>query len=234
MGEIACRFAIDFYTFHSEAFEKSRHDNASHGIYGIKCHFESGLAHCFHVHCIKGEHCIYVGVCEILFRNGSNGVHSGEIEIVLFCAFEYCGSFFGVQEFAFFIQEFQCVPLFWVMRCCKDDSSVRLFEYYCHFRSRGGGISGLDYVHSAGYQRAAYELFHHLSGNPGILAYYYTVALSCRFWPAFPELDAVGVCEFYDVDRSQSFSRSPADGSADSGNGFDKCHGYCVLVSSFT
>ena len=160
---MAGRFAIHFDAFHSQPFEELRHDDASHGIHRIEGHLEAGLLHSLHVHGFQSQDGIYMCISEVFLDDCTERVHIGEIEILLFRAFQNGRAFSRIQEFPFLVQEFECIPLFRVMRCCQYDTSVCLFEYDSHFRSRSGCIAGLDHVHAAGDEGTADELFHHFS-----------------------------------------------------------------------
>ena len=85
---------------------------------------------------------------------------------------------FGItQEFAFFIKEFKRIPLFWVMACRKDDTTVGSFHCYCQFRCRGGCQTDIYYVTATSYKCAGNYIVYHFTGDSCISAYYYFASL---------------------------------------------------------
>ena len=164
------RSAVDLYAFHTEALEKPRHDDATDRIHRIESHLESGLADSLRIHGIKSKHCVYMLVGKVFFLDMPYGVNIAEIEIVLLCAGKDLRSFLCIQELPFLIQELQGIPLLRIVGSGQDYPSVSLFKDYSHFCSRCRSISGLYHIHAAGHKSPAYDLLHHLAGDPGILA----------------------------------------------------------------
>ncbi len=61
-------------------------------------------------------------------------------------------SFDTVQEFSVFIQQFQGIPLFWIVGSGKSDATVGTFERNSHFHRWRRGKSQIDYVDSKTHQ----------------------------------------------------------------------------------
>ena len=168
-------------------------------------------------------------VCEIVFFNHSELLHGCKVKSLAISTFEYGCPFFCIEEFAFFIEKFEGVPLARVVGGGNDYASVSTGESHCHFGGRCGSKSSLHHIHSAGYEGAAYNVFHHLSAKAGILADHHLVAFSLCLGTSFAKFGAISVCEFYDVNGCQSISRGSSYGSAYSGNGFYQCHKFVFL-----
>ena len=172
-------------------------------------------------------------VCEIVFLYNSELFHGSKVKCFVLSTFEYGCTFCCIQEFTLLVEEFERVPLAGVMGGGDDDTAVGPCESHCHFCGRSGGESGLDHIHTAGNECSTDYVLNHFSAETGILADNHLVAFPFSFWASFTQLAAIGVGEFYDVNRGEGITGCSSYGSANSGNGFYECHKY-VFYSSLT
>ena len=150
MGEITGGLAVEAYAFDTKPFEKTRHDDTSHGVDRVKDHFELGFLDGFHINVRTRNDGVQVLLGVVMFRHLSQFVHSGEIEFTLGGQVEYRPSFGGGQEFPVAIEQFKGIPLAGVMGSSDDDPSVSLRESHRHFGCGRRGQSDTDHIDSAG------------------------------------------------------------------------------------
>ena len=73
-------------------------------------------------------------------------------------------------------------------------------------------------------RRAHHQLLYHVAGHAGILAYDYLVALAVGLRFALGESGGISSRKFDNIDGGKGASRGASDGSANTGNGFNKSH----------
>ena len=112
---------------------------------------------------IQGKDGIYMHVREIFLCHMPDRVHIAEIEALIFSTGKYCSALFGIEKLPFFIEQFQRIPLLRVVGRSEYNAAIGLLEDDGHLCCRGRGISGLDYIYTAGQKSAADHLLHHLS-----------------------------------------------------------------------
>ena len=224
MGKVPGGIAVELYTFDTKAFKQPRHNNSPDGIDGIHDHGESRRLYGWDIHGLKGEHSVQMAVCEVFFGDCSELVDFGEIKVFLLCKVKYCLPLRCGEKFSLVVQKFKGVPLAGVVRRRKYDTSVGLREQHCHFSSGGGCKTAFYHIYTASDKGSDHQLFHHVSRQTGVFSDDYLVFRSVRAGFSYGESGGIGRGEFDDINRSQSSARLPADGSADTGNGFYKCH----------
>ena len=95
---------------------------------------------------------------------------------------QHLGTFGGVKEFAVLIQEFQSIPLTWVVACGKDYASAGTLLRYSYFGCRSGCKSDVHDIEAHSHQGAAYHILHHLARDACITAHYNLIARNlCGF-----------------------------------------------------
>ena len=172
-----------------------------------------------------------MSIGKILFLNDTKRVNICKAEILSLSTCQNSCALFCIQELTLLVKEFESIPLLRIVRCRKDDTSICLFKHHCHFRCRSGSKTCLHHIHTAGNQRSADKLLHHISGKTGILADNNFISFAVSFRTTLSHLLAVSVSELYNVERRKPLARSAAYGSADAGNGFDQCHIFKFLKS---
>ena len=95
----------------------------------------------------------------------------------------------------------------------NDDAATSAFHRDCDFGRGGRGESDVDYVEAHSHKCSANHVLHHGSGDAGISADHYLVALdrSCA-----ANEGCVGRCELYDIEGIERVSSFSSDGSSDS------------------
>ena len=232
--KVSGRVAVKADTLDAQAFQETRHDDAAHRVDGIYHHGEMRRLDGFHVHGGQGQDGIQVPVREIFFLDGAQLVYLGKVEVFFLCKIQHGLAFYGSEEFAFVVQELKGVPLARVVAGGEDDAAVCLGKQHGHFRGGGRGKTAFDYIDSAADEGAYNQLLYHITGHTGVFAHdnFITLAVGLRF--ALGEGSSIGRREFDNVNRGQSATRGAADGSANTGNGFDKSHVIvCLIIQSY-
>ena len=86
-----------------------------------------------------------------------------EIEVFGFSDSQYLFSLEVIEELAFLVEEFECVPLLGIVASSEDNSTRCLEACNCEFGSRCGGKSDIDDIVAHTYECAANELVHHFA-----------------------------------------------------------------------
>ena len=111
VGKFTGRIAVELYAFHSQPFEKTRHDDASDGIDGVHDNLETGLAYSLGINGFQCKYGIDVLVREITLLHLSELIDRGEIEMLLLRAVKDCLSLGGRKELTVFIEKLKGIPL---------------------------------------------------------------------------------------------------------------------------
>ena len=70
-------------------------------------------------------------------------------------------------------------------------------------------------IHTASYQRTAYQFLYHLAAESCIPSYNHLILGAIRLL-ALTQFRTIGIAEFYNINRGQSVSHSASDSSTDS------------------
>ena len=154
-------------------------------------------------------------ISEVLLLDLSEVIHLCECEVLSLSACKHRCTLCRIKELTLLVEELEGVPLLRVMRSCKDDTSVSLFENHSHLCRRSRAESSLHNVNAASDQCSAHKVLDHVAGKTCVLTYNDLIALSRRLWSALAHLLAISVSELYNVKRRESLARCTADCSAD-------------------
>ena len=140
-------------------------------------------------------------------------IHVCILKVFGFCNTEHLVSFCGIEELALGVEEFQGVPHSRIVAGSNDDAATSPFHRDCDFGCGSRGESDVDYVEAHSHKRSANHILHHRSGDAGISADHYLVALdrSCT-----ADEGCVGRCELYYIEGIERVSSPSSDGSSDS------------------
>src|SRR5690606_5228101 len=97
-------------------------------------------------------------------------IYLSKFKILFLRNIQYFGTFVRIYKFAFGIKQLQCVPLFWVMRCCKDNTAMCLQFRYHNLYSRCGGKSEVHYMYTKSLKRGCNQRINHGAGDACIAA----------------------------------------------------------------
>ena len=153
-------------------------------------------------------------------------VHISILEILLFSDVEYDSTISSSQEFSFFIQQFQGIPLTRIMRGSNDDSTICARHTYGKFCCRRGGKSDVYYIITYSHQRSANHILHHLARDTGITSYHYLIGTALT---VTTDKHGISRGELHDIKGIQGIARRTTYCSTDTRNRFNKCHVFLVL-----
>ena len=122
------------------------------------------------IHGIQSQHCVQMFVRIVVFGDVAEIVHIREVEILCFGKVKDSLTFYCCKEFSTVVEQFESIPLAWVVGGCEDDSAVGLGEGHGHFCGRGGGETNLHDIHATGHQGADDKVLDHLAGQSCVLA----------------------------------------------------------------
>ena len=218
--EIAGRFTVEFfYMFHTQTFKKFRENDTAYRVHTVNRYTEIGFLDSFYIYQVESQYTVDMFlIISQVFAIRAQVVYIGIVEFLSLSNTKYFIAFGCIQKFTMFIQQFQCVPLFRVMRSCQDNTATGAFHCYSKFCGRGRSKINVYYIPAHSHQCADYYVFYHFTGNAGITSHNNLITLCLA---GSTNQSSISRGEFYNVKRVQSFSRSSADSSADSRDRFD-------------
>lgn len=119
------------------------------------------------------------------------------------------------------IEQFERIPLFRVVAGGKNNAAVGLLAGNGQFDRGGGGQSDIDDIHPAAAERTFDDRGGHFAREARIAADY-DLQPASRMLSFEPF--GISRCEFYEIQRGEVVAGRSADGSANTGNGFNQCH----------
>ena len=211
MGEVARRFAVQQCIFHTDLVEQFGQDNASDRVDCVYTDTELAGFNGFQVCQFECFHCVDVALVErVVLPVVSKLVYVGIVEIFLFCYVEHGSTVCSRQEFALVVQQFQCVPLAWIVRCRYNNATIGTFHAHGKLRSRCSCQANVHYIGANTHERAAHYVLYHLAGDACIASdnnlQLLSRVLSCN-------VSSISRCEFNNVKWVQSVARRSANGT---------------------
>ena len=220
MLEVSCRLAIQFfYMFHAQLFQQLRKNDTSNRVYTVNSHMEICLADCFYVYQIQCQHAVNVLlVIRIIFCILAQMIYISKLKSFSFCDTENFISFFLIQEFPMFIQQFQCIPLLWIMACSQDNTTTSTFHSNSQFCGRSRSQTDVYHIKSHPHQCSTYHIFHHFARDTGITSDNDFVTL---YRGCLTNQRSVSRSKLYNIQRIQPFAGMASDSSTNTGNRFN-------------
>ena len=130
MGEIAVRLLVEEGVFHAEAVKQLWQNDASNGVYGIDTDSETSLSDCLYIDEWKAEDALHVSLVIMLCCQVAEVVDIGILKTLFGGYLQHLLSIGCGQELSVPVQQFQCVPVAWVVGCCYYYASVGLCHCY--------------------------------------------------------------------------------------------------------
>ena len=69
-----------------------------------------------------------------------------KIEVLCLCDSQHFFAFYIVEELTFLVEEFEGIPLFWVVTCSKDDTTSSVETSYSELCGWGSSETNIDHV----------------------------------------------------------------------------------------
>src|SRR5690606_30857212 len=135
-----------------------------------------------------------------------------KIKVFIICNSQHFRTIFAIDEFAFFVQEFQRVPLFWIMGSSKNNSTVCIQFRYHHFYCWRCRKSEINNIYSQTLKRSCHQRVHHFTRNSRIASNDQSKIFSVMI-PLKPRSESCS--KFYHIYGSQVIIYFSANGSAD-------------------
>ena len=211
----------------AELAEELGQDDAADGVDRIDGHAEVGLTDGIDIDELEVLHEVDVALVEVeILRVAAQVVHVGEGEVAVVGQAHHLRGFCGGQELALLVEELEGVPLAGVMAGGDDDTAAGTLHGDGELGGRRGGQTDVEHVEAHTHQRTADHVRHHLARDTCVAAYDDFTAIGAHQTLAQA---GVGRYGFGDVDGVEGVARLTADGTAETGNGFDKGHSEYVL-----
>ena len=140
MGEVPVGCAVELEdTLHAKCFEKGRDDETANRVDTVDHHAETSLADSINIDELELEHLLDVVVGVVLVGDFADLHHFSEVEVLGLSDAEHFLTGSLVEEFTFFVEKFECVPLDRIMTCSQDDTTVGLLSHNSDLGCRSGG-----------------------------------------------------------------------------------------------
>ena len=136
-------------------------------------------------------------------------IHFGEVKVFCFCDSQYFFAFLVIEELTFFVQQFQSVPLFWVVAGGQDDTTCGVQACYCQLGGWSGCQADINNIITHTNQGTAYQLVHHLATQTGVATYDNSLVV----WDHCFTLCSVGCGETYHIHWAQALCNATTDGA---------------------
>ena len=222
VGEITVGRAVQLDYFDAHLAQQFRNHYAANGVYRIDYHLEFGFAYRIEVSQLECQRTADVFVVvAAAFDDATDPV---DFRIGRYACLGQCQYFFPfriVEEFAVRIEQFERIPLFRVVAGGKKNAAVGLLAGNGQFDRGGGGQSDIDDIHPAAAERTFDDRGGHFAREARIAADY-DLQPASRMLSFEPF--GISRCEFYEIQRGEVVAGRSADGSANTGNGFNQCH----------
>ena len=142
-------------------------------------------------------------------------VNIGKCKLLCFGNAKNFFAFLLVKELSVLVEEFEGIPLTWVVTCRKNDAAVGAKHCYSQFGGWCCCKTDVNNIESHSHESSANNVLYHLARDTSISAYYdfSRLNLTCLAYKS-----CIRRSKFYDVKRVQSFSCGTADCSADARN----------------
>ena len=176
--EVTCRLTVELlYMLHTQLFQQFRQNNTTHRVYTVNSHAEIRFSDSFYIYQVECQHTIYMFlIISQILAIRAQMVYISKFKFFCLSNTKYFIAFGCIQKFATFIQQFQSVPLFGVVRCCQDNTATGTFHGYSQFSSWSRSQINVDYIPAHTHQSTYYYILHHFTRNTGVASYYNFVA----------------------------------------------------------
>ena len=137
MREMSIWLTIKLNHLTAKLFQKRRKRHSPSGIYGIQHYFEFFSLHRLCIYHRQGKNFSDMNR-ETIFSNlvFTKVIHLRIAKIFTLGKCQNLSSVFSIDKFSFFIKKFQSVPLFRIVRSCKDNSAIcpKFWHHHLHRR----------------------------------------------------------------------------------------------------
>ena len=163
VGEVAGRFGVEpRHLGYAELSEEFGEDDAAHRVDGVDGHGEVGTADGVDVDEFEFLNHFDVVVAVVL-GVATEAVHVDKFKIAAVGFAYHLGGFCGGQEFAFLVEELQCVPLAGVMAGGDDDTAAGAFHRDSQLCGRSRGQSDVHHVETHAHKCTTNYMAYHFA-----------------------------------------------------------------------
>ena len=154
-------------------------------------------------------------VVSIVDSKAAKMVYLCVVEVLSLSHTKHFSSIGSSEKFALAVKQLQGIPLTGVVRCGDDDTTIST----CHTNGQLCGWScGIANIYDivAHTHKGSYDnIANHQTRHTTIAAYYHLTSTN--------EL-SIGCCKLNDIEWVESIASGTANGTTDTGNGFNQCH----------
>lgn len=223
MGKVASRFAVEFDNLgDTQCTKETRDSDAPRRVDRIDSDTEMGIADSLGVDQRKLQDALDMVVDSIkILDDRAQIIDRSEGQLIAIGNAKHLGALGGIDKLATGVEQFECIPMFGVVRSGDDDAAIGLLVDYRHFGSRGGREARLDDIDAHADEGAYYQMVDHRARDARIATH------------DEGDRTAVGTTlkkrgkssrKLYHIDGTEALARDTADGATDARDRFDKTH----------
>ena len=214
MGKVTVRSVVEYSEFYTESLEQTREYHSTNAVDSVDTNLEFSVLDSLHVGKLKVEHAFDVAlVHRVVACIRTKVVYISIVEVFLLGYFEHLVTILLSEEFALAIEQFQCVPLAWVVACGDNNAAKCASPTYSKLCSRSSSEVDVDNVKTHTHKSSANNVAHHVARDTCIASNNNFAASLCLS-VALHE-SSVSCCKLNDVKRVESVARVSADSTAD-------------------
>ena len=217
MGEIACGFCIKELVLYTKRIKQFGKYDTAHAVDGVNAHLEMGCLDGIDIDKLQREHAVYMTFVEsVVFAIMTKIVYICIFECLTLCNVKNLVAISLCKKLALAVEQFQSIPLTWIVACCDDDATVGTAPANSQFCCGRCGETDIYNIEAHTHERSAHHVFNHLARDAGITTNNNFIALAC-----FADESGISRRELYNVKRIEGVTCGTAYCSADSRNRFD-------------
>src|SRR3989339_705827 len=165
MRKSAVRFTVNFDDSNSHCLQQSRHNNASNRVHGIQNNGEPCAIDSLCIYKRVGEYSLYMLFCKIFFGDNSQIVYIRKFKNTGVHNRKQLFPILRIKKLPPLVEKFKGIPLFWIVRCSENNSTICPFEDNRHLYCGCRGQPCIDYINTASCEGPANNMVAHLPGD---------------------------------------------------------------------
>ena len=221
VGEVSGGFHVETGDLSdTQLSEEFRQDDAADGVHGVDGDGEVSTTDGVDVHEFEvfDEFDVTLVVAEVL-GVASEAVHVCKFKVAAVGEAHHFRSLYGREEFTFFVEEFEGVPLARVVAGSDDDAAAGAFHGDGELGGRGGSKADVHHVKAHAHECAADHVADHFTADASITTHHNLAAEGAvDDFLTKRGISRNGLGNVHGVER---VACATADGAAETGNGFN-------------
>ena len=165
VSKFACWLAVQFFDMlYSQSLQQSRNSHTTNRIDSIDRHTEIGSTDGLDIDQIKFQHLFYMALSIVSFLNArAKRIDIGKNDIGTLGQVEHLSTLLFIKKFALFVEHFERIPLFWIMRSGENNTTIGTLESNRKFGGWSSCKTNVDHITTTSHQCAYNDVRHHIA-----------------------------------------------------------------------